>query len=563
MPSSFLHSILLVSTLCFSGALAGAESDFDWRKLNASKTLNWTPCYSAPLECALLQVPMDYSAPQNEVTASIAIVRYPSTSPKSQYRGPLLFNPGGPGGSGVDAIVGAGAQFAMVFGEQFDIVGVSYSTPTISFFKTEAERRFLIPSPTTVFFPSLNASSSSLADTYANMQLLGQLAIANDANGYLQHMSTDNIARDMLSITEAFGFEKLQYWGVSYGSVLGATFATLFPLFPLGTLVPPGLTLVFLPYLANFTSHMLDTDKSMDTFYSGCAQAGPQACAFHAPTASQVAANLAALTASITAQPIAVLTPQSHGILNYVFLRNAVLNALYDPYNLFAALAEGLAALASGNATLLYAQNEVPTFECDCTVPAPAFHENSFEAYMAIACGDALPVNDTLAQLQQFYEDGLKVSAFADVLSSTRVVSAGYKIHREGRFTGPVGAKNTSFPLLLVGNTFDPVTPHADAVKTSLLFPGSAVLTQDSVGHTTLVATSDCTFSYYRAYFVNGTLPAPGTVCSVNAELFPSSDSNAANGTAKRTTENLDEIRIREATSRIGSVVRKILRRAL
>lgn len=47
------------------------------------------------------------------------------------------------------------------------------------------------------------------------MQLLGQLAIANDPNGYLQHMSTDNIARDMLSITEAFGFEKLQYWGVS------------------------------------------------------------------------------------------------------------------------------------------------------------------------------------------------------------------------------------------------------------------------------------------------------------------------------------------------------------
>lgn len=69
-----------------------------------------------------LQVPLDYNAPQSEF-ASIAIVRLPSTSPKSEYRGPILFNPGGPGGSGVDAIVGAGAAFATVFGPEFDIVG--------------------------------------------------------------------------------------------------------------------------------------------------------------------------------------------------------------------------------------------------------------------------------------------------------------------------------------------------------------------------------------------------------------------------------------------------------
>ncbi|KAJ7038690.1 hypothetical protein C8F04DRAFT_1088340 [Mycena alexandri] len=535
LSSSFFHSILLATTFCFPSALATAESDFDWRTLHASKTLHWTPCYSAPLQCTLLQVPMDYNAPRNGVTASIAIVRYPSTSPKSQYRGPLLFNPGGPGGSGVDAIVGAGADFATAFGEQFDVVGVSYSTPTISFFKTEAERRFLIPSATNVLYASFNASSVSLADTYANMQLMGQLAIENDPNGYLQHMSTDNIARDMLSITEAFGFEKLQYWGVSDDKV--------------GRLIIDGVEDMNAYYTANFTNDMLDTDKSMQTFYSGCAEAGAQACAFHAPSASQVAANLAALTASVKAEPIAVLTPQSHGILDYVFLRNAVLDALFDPYNSFAALAEGLAALASGNATLLYAQNEVPTFECDCTAPAPAFHENNFEAYMAIECGDGLPVNDTIAQLQQFYEDGLKVStSFADLLLTTRVLCAGYKIHRQGRFTGPVGAKNTSFPLLLVGNTLDPVTPHANA---------------DSVGHTSLVATSDCTFSYYKAYFVNGTLPPPGTVCSVEAELFPSPGSTSSNATAKRTTENLEEIKIREAATRIGSVVRKILRRAL
>jgi pimeloyl-ACP methyl ester carboxylesterase len=64
---------------------------------------------------------LDYSADKGN--ASIAVVRYPSTAPKSQYLGPILFNPGGPGGSGVTTIVGLGAEFAEIFGNQFDIVG--------------------------------------------------------------------------------------------------------------------------------------------------------------------------------------------------------------------------------------------------------------------------------------------------------------------------------------------------------------------------------------------------------------------------------------------------------
>ncbi|KAJ7024701.1 TAP-like protein-domain-containing protein [Mycena alexandri] len=562
-PSSSFGSLLPIA-LWLPTALAGSE--FNWTTLEASTTLHWTPCYSAPLQCTLLQVPMDYSAPQNGVTASIAIVRYPSTSPKSQYRGPLLFNPGGPGGSGVDAIVASGADFVTVFGDQFDVIGfdprgVSYSTPTISFFKTEAERRFLIPSAENVIFPSLNASSTALADTWSHMQLLSQLAAASNMNGYLQHMTTDNIARDMLQITEAFGFEKLQYWGISYGSVLGATFASLFP-DKVGRLIIDGVEDMEGYYSGNLTNAMLDTDKAMQTFFDGCAKAGTEGCAFHAASASEMPAKLDALSSAIKTQPFPVIAPQSHGIVDILFLRNAILDAVYAPYDLFAPLARGLAVLATGNATLLYTQNEVPNFECDCTNSSAAlpFHENNFESYMTIACGDPVPINDTVGELQTFYEATTKVSSFADLLASTRVVCAGWKIHREGRFQGPVGAKNTSFPLLLVGNTIDPVTAHASAVKTSMAFPGSVVLTQDSVGHTSLVAPSQCTFGHFKAYFVNGTLPAPGTVCSVEAELFPSGSNNI---TVKRAAENSEDWKVREAANNIGRVMRKILRRTL
>jgi hypothetical protein len=74
------------------------------------------------------------------------------------------------------------------------------------------ERRFLIPAASTIIYPSLNASSNAVSDTWAYGQLLGKLALESDKDHhYLQHMSTDNIARDMLRITQAFGFEKLQY----------------------------------------------------------------------------------------------------------------------------------------------------------------------------------------------------------------------------------------------------------------------------------------------------------------------------------------------------------------
>jgi pimeloyl-ACP methyl ester carboxylesterase len=52
---------------------------------------------------------------------------------------------------------------------------------------------------------------------------------AGEEESVLAHINTDHTARDMLSIVRAHGREKLLYWGFSYGSVLGATFASMFP----------------------------------------------------------------------------------------------------------------------------------------------------------------------------------------------------------------------------------------------------------------------------------------------------------------------------------------------
>jgi pimeloyl-ACP methyl ester carboxylesterase len=150
-----------------------------------------------------------------------------------EYRGPILFNPGGPGGSGVEFIREGGDVFSSILGPQFDIVGfdprgtchpcsiifswilsdpplftgIGRSTPRAAFVKSAAEREILYAS-------QLHVAEDDVASTWALATVLGKLAEDRD-DGYLRHINTDHTARDMLRIVEAHGRTKIQYWGFS------------------------------------------------------------------------------------------------------------------------------------------------------------------------------------------------------------------------------------------------------------------------------------------------------------------------------------------------------------
>jgi hypothetical protein len=172
------HSTLFFSALLVSPAVF-AQTTFLWdqvlphRKialphihyclqLAPSADLDWVTCYST-FQCTRLevcvwrskrgiyvnrfyvhpQVPLDYSD-ASVGTADLAVIRLPANVSKSEYRGPLLFNPGGPGGSGVDTLVQAGPSLQLVFGSEYDIVSfdprgvwVFISCDTISFPRCE------------------------------------------------------------------------------------------------------------------------------------------------------------------------------------------------------------------------------------------------------------------------------------------------------------------------------------------------------------------------------------------------------------------------------------------
>ncbi|KDR84381.1 hypothetical protein GALMADRAFT_237210 [Galerina marginata CBS 339.88] len=497
--------ICALSLLSLSDSLVFAQADFNWTSIPASNNLSWVNCYSSPIQCTRLNAPLNYSNPDAGLV-TLALIRIPSAlSGTPGYRGPILFNPGGPGGSGVDGITGFGAQIAAVVGPEFDVVsfdprGVANSLPSISFFKTDAERASFDLGP---LAEDATAAPDILPSQWARFQVLGRLAQDRD-NGFLAHVTTDNVARDMLSIVEAHGQTKLRYWGISYGSVLGATFASMFP-DKVERLIIDGVLDMEGYYSTDWANEILDTDKVLQMFFDECFKAGPKACAFYDSSSAVIKNNLDSLYSSVLAQPIPAysFSLSTYGIIDHATLKKAIFTSFYTPYSSFSTLAQGLADLKNGNGSLLF------------ELSSPLITE----VVAAVSCGDGEQVTDNAAALEKYTQSIDHLSSFSSIVAGIRTLCSGWRIH-PNNFKGPIMG-NTSFPLLLIGNTADPVTPLVGAKKTSKGFPGSVVLTQDSPGHTSFSIPSNCTLGYVQQYFQNGTLPAAGTVCPVIGDLFP------------------------------------------
>ncbi|KAG5653159.1 hypothetical protein H0H81_002001 [Sphagnurus paluster] len=446
------------------------------------------------------------------------MTRLPSTVPanSSDYRGPILLNPGGPGGSGVDFVLGIGEWISSVVGPQFDIIGfdprgVARSTPRVSFRGNAVERTFWQQN-------AMSASPDTLARAWARGKINGQLAGERHAD-ILPYINTAQTAADMLSIVRAHGKEKLLYWGFSYGSLLGSTYAAMFP-DKIERLVIDGVLDMEDYYKTLWATNLLDTDKTMNTFYATCHSAGPTQCAFYAPTPAQIAANLSSLYTTIRARPVPVRTALSYGLVDYTRLRLTLLTALCSPWADWPTLAVALADLARGNGTALYTMLEPPSVDSECTCPSAPDEEFAVvdEAGIAVSCNDGDVVPEDFGELEEYFKNTLSTSEWAE-LWDVRTLCVGWPSVPK-LFKGPFGANTTSFPLLIVGNTADPLTPLWAAKKTAQDFSGAVVLTQDSPGHCSIAAPSVCTQKYIREYFANGTLPPNGTVCSVPGSPF-------------------------------------------
>ncbi|KAK1234522.1 hypothetical protein PQX77_002276, partial [Marasmius sp. AFHP31] len=418
-----------------------SEPNFDWTTIEPSTSLSWVDCYQAPLQCARFEVPLNHSQPEDGKTAAIAVIKYPAAANASTQGGPIFFNPGGPGTSGVEMIVNGGAGLQKIVGTHFDFVsfdprglisssmsGIGSSTPKVSVFNSIEEATQFVAGE--VY--DLNSTSTAIEEQYERYQLFGKMAAKRDVDGFLSHVSTDNVARDMLSLAESMGQEKLQYWGLSYGSALGTIFATMFPVRLVG----------MDNYLGNdLGNHMADTDKAMQWFVEDCVTAGPEACPLHASSSAEVNVNLNSLLEAIRANPIGVELDSNTTItITYDGLRSVIVSTLNNVGD-YQTLATDLKQLSEGNGTMIATAFTV----------ADQNQLKNNEAYVAVACSDPDPLDMGPSELRKYMAD--INSTFAGMVAVPGMAQcAGWKAHPESRFKGPVGA-NTSFPLLVIGNT--------------------------------------------------------------------------------------------------------------
>lgn len=501
---------------CRSGAQSNA-APFDWDKLQPSKKLHWVRCYPG-YQCARLEVPLDYND-HSVGTAAIALIRYPAkVDPKSEkYRGPILFNPGGPGGPGVGLVLNRGPLLQAVVGDEFDIIGfdprgVGHTTPIVDIFPLPLEReKFALRYSDA---PLMNETSGALGEAVALARLTHQLIYAK-APLAAQYVNTAVVSTDMLSIVKAHGMDKLQYWGFSYGSILGNSFAALYP-DNVGRIIVDGVVDAEDYYSGTWGSNLREADKGLDLIFRQCAEAEND-CPLYESTPEKVKSRYFKLLENLEKNPVPVFTEQDGGIVNRRDVHALVFGLLYSPYTAGNIVFEALRQLEAGNGHLVWRLTRELELDCQCGLPRP-LPTGGREALAAIACTDAHRVEPDHATLQKHYEELAKVSIFADIWANVHYSCIDRQVKPKWEWKGPVAANHTSFPILMIGNTLDPVTP--DANKMSKAFNGSVALTQNSAGHCSIAASSLCTAKAIRKYFQEGVLPEEGTVCDVEDHVF-------------------------------------------
>ncbi|EJD44705.1 hypothetical protein AURDEDRAFT_166193 [Auricularia subglabra TFB-10046 SS5] len=492
-------------------------SDFDWFKLAPSTTLQWVPCYEQPFQCARLEVPLDYAKPDGD-KAAVALIKFPSRYPSGHelYGGPILYNPGGPGDSGVDFIHGLGPTFSVIIGDQFDHIGldprgIGSTTPVLNTMPSDAERMtWSLSLPL-----AINSSDDALGKLYGCGHILGNL-VEQRQKTTAQHMSTAIVARDMLAITKAHGRDKLQFWGFSYGSVLGITFAAMFP-DNVGRVIVDGVVDTENYYSAAWDNNLIDTDKALRLVIDACVASS--ACPLHETTSQLLSSRIDSIFDGLKTAPLTVQDDSQYGIVTYPLARNLLFDSLYNPINNMPPLFAALAAAEQGDGAPLYALSGRTESKWRGPCGAEGKVPPPMETFAAVACSDGDPLNEDLEEVKRRFAKMAELSSFADVWPY-HLACTGWKVRPVERYNGPfIG--NTSHPMLFIGNVADPASPLWAAEKMSKGFTDAVVLTQNNPGHCSIAAPSLCTIKVVRAYFQEGTLPAPGTVCDVDQDVFP------------------------------------------
>ncbi|KAI9368231.1 hypothetical protein BJX61DRAFT_550590 [Aspergillus egyptiacus] len=516
-------------------------------------TLHWSPCSSNPvLDCATLTVPLEYAEPHNGAVAHIPLARYKATVPLSERKGSILTNPGGAGSSGINFLSqGAGEGISTISGGFYDVVswdprGVGAARPLLQCHRTLGEEmNATVPTAAEVeYFQYRN--QSYMPTFHKGIQEYDSAVgeIADDCVQYnssaLYTSSTAYVARDMIAIADAVEEKPnatVNYWGFSYGTILGTEFIQTFPE-RVGKVVLDGIFDAEAnshPYTSQLPNDQLSVPQALHDLVTYCVHAGPAGCALlNAPgsrntTADQLKTRLFNLQKSLYRQRLPVpdgswsITSAAYSFFMYSFLKLPVawpvaIRAISrlergDP-TLFASLMTGATGSTATTNTSAPATGALAGWPIQCTDNAPSSH-------ISVSSVARLVLDISLSEQTPWLNAGLSTLAFCRNFPDTRprVPNLGASKLTSLDTDAALTAHNAS--VLIVNPLHDPMTPADSAQRLHEWLPTSSqLLLRRGPGHTTLALASLGLAQAIQDYWLDGTVPATEEVYDLSQVVF-------------------------------------------
>lgn len=467
--------------------------------------VHWAGCPDGPpdAQCADLMVPLDHAKPGGP-HISIAVARLPASGRKI---GSLVMNPGGPGGSGVEFLMGWANRFPRELRERFDLVsfdprGVGSSQPSVDC-GTDAEDDADRADIDTDF------SAAGVARTDNEIEAYAQRCVDAMGEEFLANVGTESVAKDMDLLREALGDDQLTYIGFSYGTYLGEKYAELFPQ-RVRAMVLDGVVDPQVDPMQSILASGEAFQHAFDDYAAECARA-PDCPLGTDPT--KAIEKFRALVDPLPAHPGPTDDPRG---LGYNDAMTGVYAALFGP-DYWDYLTKGLAALRDhkpADELLLLADGFFGRDDA-------GHYDNNADAFNAVMCADLPYPTDEAAwvALDRTWRQEVPFDSFGEFTghaprtarSAGSPLACGVWPIAADDVPRPVSASGVP-PTLVVSTTGDPATPYLDGVRVADQMH-ARLLTVHGTKHTASFEGNKCVDGIVTAYLTDLTLPAPGARC--------------------------------------------------
>jgi pimeloyl-ACP methyl ester carboxylesterase len=453
----------------------------------------WKDC-SGGFRCATVQAPEDWSDPGGK-RIHLALLMRPASGERI---GTLFTNPGGPGVSGVDFLRSAATTFYdQDLQQHYDLVawdprGVGASS-SVDCYGTAKLDEFLFSDP------DLPAGSAALKqDVDGDGAAFGAACLAKTGS-LLAHVGTADTIRDLDMLRAASGEARLDYFGFSYGTYIGALYADEFGS-KVGRMVLDGAVD---PSISTFQESLANTKAfgaALQTYLASCLKSS--SCPFAGSSVDGAIDRIATLLIALRTSPLRATDGRD---VNSVVLRTAIDASLYDQGS-WTTLTAAFSALLRGrpDAVQSLADGYVER-------GAKGYTSNLFEAIYAVDCLDKPVTKDAATLAEQGAEleaaDPLRAADNADDLGDP--VCGNWPVPVEGSAHRVTAAGAP--PIVVLGTTGDPATPYAWAQSLAGQLPGGVLLTLRGQGHTAYRNGVACINDPVDRFFVDGTVPRTTT----------------------------------------------------